>query len=74
MNIGLCIRIVGLLLMLFSLGTLPSMVLGWAQEDGTAEVFGQAFAITAISGVGLSLLTQRANSELQIDQHLPVGN
>jgi len=66
MNIGLCIRIVGLLLMLFSLGTLPSMVLGWAQEDGTAEVFGQAFAITAISGVGLSLLTQRANSELQI--------
>ncbi len=66
MNIGLCIRIVGLLLMLFSLGTLPSMVLGWAQEDGTAQVFGQAFAITAISGVGLSLLTQRANSELQI--------
>ena len=46
MNIGLCIRIVGLLLMLFSLGTLPSMVLGWVQEDGTAEVFGQAFAAT----------------------------
>ena len=53
MNIGLCIRIVGLLLMLFSLGTLPSMVLGWIQEDGTAEVFGQAFAGTAISGVVL---------------------
>jgi len=66
MNIGLCIRIVGLLLMLFSLGTLPSMALGWVQEDGTAEVFGQAFATTAISGVVLSLLTQRVNSELQI--------
>ena len=66
MNIGLCIRIVGLLLMLFSLGTLPSMVLGWVQEDGTAEVFGQAFAATAISGVVLSLLTQRVNTELQI--------
>ena len=66
MNIGLCIRIVGLLLMLFSLGTLPSMVLGWVQEDGTAVVFGQAFAATAVSGVFLSLLTQRVNSELQI--------
>ena len=66
MNIGLCIRIVGLLLMLFSLGTLPSLVLGWLQEDGTAEVFGQAFAATAMSGVALSLLTQRVNTELQI--------
>ena len=66
MNIGLCIRIVGLLLMLFSLGTLPSLVLGWVQEDGTAEVFGQAFAATAMSGVALSLLTQRVNTELQI--------
>ena len=66
MNIGLCIRIVGLLLMLFSLGTLPSIVLGWVQEDGTAEVFGQVFAATAISGVVLSLLTQRVNTELQI--------
>ena len=66
MNIGLCIRIVGLLLMLFSLGTLPSMVLGWVQEDGTAEVFGQAFAATAMSGVVLSLPTQRVNTELQI--------
>ena len=66
MNIGLCIRIVGLLLMLFSLGTLPSMLLGWVQDDGTASVFGQAFAATAISGVVLYLLTQRVNSELQI--------
>ena len=66
MNIGLCIRIVGLLLMLFSLGTLPSMLLGWVQNDGTAAVFGQAFAATAISGVVLYLLTQRVNSELQI--------
>ena len=66
MNIGLCIRIVGLLLMLFSLGTLPSMLLGWVQNDGTASVFGQAFAATAISGVVLYLLTQRVNSELQI--------
>ena len=66
MNIGLCIRIVRLLLMLFSLGTLPSLVLGWVQEDGTAEVFGQAFAATAMSGVALSLLTQRVNTELQI--------
>lgn len=66
MNIGLCFRIVGLLLMLFSLGTLPSMLLGWVQNDGTASVFGQAFAATAISGVVLYLLTQRVNSELQI--------
>ena len=46
MNIRLCARIVGLLLMLFSLGTLPSMMLGWVQGDGTADVFGQAFAAT----------------------------
>lgn len=66
MNIGLCVRIVGLLLMLFSLGTLPSMTLGWLQEDGTAVVFGQAFAATATSGVVLWLATQRVKSELQI--------
>lgn len=66
MNIGLCVRIVGLLLMLFSLGTLPSMTLGWLQEDGTAAIFGQAFAATATSGVVLWLATQRVKSELQI--------
>ena len=66
MNIGLCVRIVGLLLMLFSLGTLPSMTLGWVQNDGTASIFGQAFAATASSGVFLWLATQRVKSELQI--------
>lgn len=66
MNVGLCIRIVGLLLMLFSLGTLPSMTLGWVHDDGTATVFGQAFAATATSGVALWLATQRAKTELQI--------
>lgn len=66
MNIRLCIRIVGLLLMLFSLGTLPSMMLGWVQADGTADVFGQAFAATATSGVVLWLFTQSADSELKI--------
>jgi len=66
MNIGLSVRIVGLLLMLFSLGTLPSMALGWVQGDGTAAVFGQAFAATATSGVLLWLTTQHVKSELQI--------
>ena len=66
MNIRLCARIVGLLLMLFSLGTLPSMMLGWVQADGTADVFGQAFAATATSGVALWLFTQSAESELKI--------
>ncbi len=66
MNIRLCTRIVGLLLMLFSLGTLPSMMLGWVQADGTADVFGQAFAATATSGVALWLFTQSAESELKI--------
>jgi len=66
MNIGLCVRIVGLLLMLFSLGTLPSMSLCGGQNDGTASVFGQAFAATASSGVFLWLATQRVKSELQI--------
>ncbi len=66
MNVGLCTRIVGLLLMLFSLGTLPSMTLGWVHDDGTATVFGQAFAATATSGVALWLATQRAKTELQI--------
>ena len=69
MNIGLCVRIVGLLLMLFSLGTLPSMTLGWLQEDGTATIFGQAFAATATSGFSW-LATQRVKSELQIRRWL----
>ena len=42
------------------------MTLGWLQEDGTATIFGQAFAATATSGVFLWLATQRVKSELQI--------
>ena len=42
------------------------MTLGWVQNDGTASIFGQAFAATASSGVFLWLATQRVKSELQI--------
>ena len=66
MNIGLCIRVVGLLLMLFSLGTLPSLFMGLSADDGTAAVFGQAFVTTAVSGVILWLSTRQTNTELQI--------
>ena len=55
MNIGLCVRIVGLLLMLFSLGTLPSMTLGWLQEDGTATIFGQALRQPQLLGFSFGL-------------------
>lgn len=51
MNIGLCIRVVGLLLMLFSLGTLPSLLMGLNADDGTAAIFGKAFVTTAVSGI-----------------------
>ena len=50
MHLFVVVKILGLLLMLFSLSMLPPAVFGWYDGDGTAVVFLEAFAFILVVG------------------------
>ncbi len=66
MHIAVSLRIIGVLLMMFSGATLPPLWLGLLAADGSARGFGLAFAVTAVSGVLLWLPTRNSRSDLRI--------
>lgn len=53
MNLPIIFRILGALLMLFSLSHLPPLLVSWYYNDGAAFSFLAAFTITLISGFAL---------------------
>lgn len=66
MRITVSLRIIGVLLMVFSAAMLPSLYVGLAANDGSAPPFATAFALTLFAGVVLWLPTRHAPSTLQI--------
>jgi len=66
MHIGVSIRIIGVLLMLFSCAMLPSLWLGLAANDGSANEFSLSFALTAFAGLCLWLPTRHCKNDLYI--------
>ena len=66
MHLTVSLRIIGVLLMLFSVAMLPSMYLGLAANDGSAGPFATAFAINIFAGLALWLPTRNAPSDLRI--------
>ncbi len=66
MNIAICTRIVGLLLMVFSAAMLPSLILSWIREDSSTVAFFSALSATLVSGSVLWTLSRGARAELQI--------
>ncbi|MDW5376489.1 TrkH family potassium uptake protein [Halomonas sp. HP20-15] len=59
------LRILGLLLMLFSLTLLPPILISWLFGDGVWEAFAFALAITAATGALLYVPNRRARKELR---------
>jgi trk system potassium uptake protein len=66
LNIFVVLRILGLLLALFSLTMLPPAVVSWIYHDGVWLPFVQAFFINAAAGLALYLPLRRHRAELRI--------
>ncbi len=58
-------RIMGLLLMLFSLTMLPCIILSWSDQDGGFAPFFKAYLITLVTGFLLWLPVRRQGRELR---------
>ena len=66
MHLSISLRILGLLLTLFSLTMVPPLLLAIVADDDTISGFTYAFGITALSGLALWLPMQRVKRDLQI--------
>jgi len=60
------LRILGLLLAVFSLIMVPPAVMAWWLDDGTLRAFGLSFAVILALGVALALPALRAQPELRL--------
>lgn len=59
-------RILGLLLMVFSVAHLPPMAVSWFYHDGAATPFGVALAVTLVTGVVIWLPVRSFKNELRL--------
>ncbi len=66
MNYTVIQRIVGLLLMLFSLTMLPSAVVAWWYDEDAIKPFVYGFGVTFATGLALWLPVLRANRDLRL--------
>ena len=66
MHIQIAIRIVGILLMMFSLTMLPPVLVSLIYQDGVTGIFTKAFVITFVVGFGLWLMFFRNQAEMRI--------
>jgi trk system potassium uptake protein TrkH len=66
MHLVLTSRILGILLMIFSLAMLPPILVGWIYEDGGVEAFSIAFGINVIAGFLLWYPARRYRKELSV--------
>jgi trk system potassium uptake protein len=65
-NVLVVLRILGLLLALFSLTMLPPVFISWLYNDGQWPMFGQSFLIILAAGLSLYLPLRRRRAELRI--------
>ncbi len=66
MHIQIAFRILGSLLMMFSLTMLPPLMVSWLYEDGGSLAFLETFLVTFFSGAFLWALFHRYQDELRI--------
>jgi trk system potassium uptake protein TrkH len=66
MHLAVSLRIIGVLLMLFSVSTLPSLGLGLLARDGSAQGFALAFVCIISAGFLLWAPTRGSRSDLKI--------
>ncbi len=65
MHFTIALRILGSLLMVFSLTMLPPLIVSWIFSDQVGHIFTEAFTITFASGLILWLLFRRYRDELR---------
>lgn len=66
MHFSIIFRVLGVLLMLFSLTMLIPIIVSLVYDDGTAIVFFEAFLTTVICGCALWLPTRQSEHELRV--------
>ena len=66
MHIQIAIRVLGILMMMFSMTMLPPVLVSMIFDDGVQAVFLRAFAITFVVGFILWLLFHRYDAEMRI--------
>ena len=66
MHFQIAIKILGSLLMIFSITMLPPIAFSLTDQDQTEAIFLRAFIITFLSGFVLWLMFQRARAEMRI--------
>lgn len=67
------IRVIGLVLVLFSGTMLLPVSLSWVLDDGAQHAYDEAILVTLLAGLGLSALAWRHNRELKVrDSYLIV--
>ncbi len=66
MHLLVVVKILGLLLMLFSISMLPPAVFGWYDGDATAAAFLEAFALILVAGTVLWSTTFRVQRRLRL--------
>ena len=65
MHFGIAFRILGSLLMIFSLTMLPPLLVSWIFSDGASQIFVDAFIFTFVVGFFLWLLFRRFRNEMR---------
>ena len=66
MHIQIAFRVLGILLMMFSLTMLPPVVVSVIYSDGVEIIFMQAFTITLVTGFFLWLVFHRYSADMRI--------
>jgi trk system potassium uptake protein TrkH len=66
MNLAMVLRILGLMLMMFSLSMLPPVGVALGYQDGHAHVFAASFAIVAVIGSMLWLPVRHIRGDLRL--------
>jgi trk system potassium uptake protein TrkH len=66
MNLATVLRILGLMLMMFSLSMLPPVGVALGYQDGHAHVFAASFAIIAVIGIMLWLPVRHIHGDLRL--------
>ena len=66
MHITVSLRIIGVLLMIFSTAMIPSLFIGLYDHDNSSAAFATAFAVNIFAGIALWLPNRKANHDLRI--------
>ncbi len=66
MQFAMALRIIGVLLVVFSTAMLPSLLMSLLEKDGLEDAFARGFFLTFVAGIVIWLPTRHQNKDLHI--------